>query len=344
MLAVGIAAVLAASAAYNGGVVLQALDAREEPEACGLRLALLARLLRRRRWLLGTALSIFAFPLQVLAYANAPLSVVQPGLAVGLILVLFLGSRYMGEQVRGRHYAAVAAIAVGLTIIAAAGPSHRQPDRGGVAQLTVMAVLAVGIVAPYVLRDRMPAYAMTLTLSAGLAFAWNDLATKLFGDGVNGDRLVVAGLWLVAVVVSAVVATLTLMTAFQRVEVKKVVPAVFGIETLIPVLLAPLLLQHNGGLDGADLVPVGLGFALVLAAIGVLAGSDQVSWAMGPAEASKRARMLSARAATRARTRTAAVRRRARPTRTRAASDGEANLPLDAAPARRARRRTRPRR
>ena len=145
MLAVGIVAVLAASAAYNGGVVLQALDAREEPQGLGLRLTLLARLLRRRRWLCGTALSILAFPLQVLAYANAPLSVVQPGLAVGLILVLFLGSRYMGEEVRGRHYAAVVAIAVGITIIAAAGPAHRQPDRGGLAQLAVMGALALGV-------------------------------------------------------------------------------------------------------------------------------------------------------------------------------------------------------
>src|ERR671935_383895 len=173
LLAIGIVAVLAASAAYNAGVVLQALDAREEPEACGLKLQLLARLLRRRRWLWGTALSLLAFPLQVLAYANAPLSVVQPGLAVGLVLVLFLGSRYMGEQVKRRHYVAVVAIVVGMAIIAATGPAHRQPDRGGLIQGAVMGTLAVGIVAPYVLRRRMPAYAAMLTASAGVAFAWS---------------------------------------------------------------------------------------------------------------------------------------------------------------------------
>src|ERR671932_790323 len=141
MLALGIVAVLAASAAYNAGVVLQALDAREEPEACGLKLALLGRLLRPKRWLAGTILSLLAFPVQVRAYANAPISVVQPG-------------------------------------------------------------LAVGIVAPYVLRQRMPAYAAMLTASAGVAFAWSDIATKLFGDGVNGDRFAIAGFWLAAVIVA----------------------------------------------------------------------------------------------------------------------------------------------
>jgi hypothetical protein len=344
MLAIGIVAVLAASAAYNGGVVLQALDAREEPEACGLKLALLIRLLRRRRWLLGTALSIVAFPLQVLAYANAPLSVVQPGLAVGLVLLLFLGSRYMGEEVHRRHYAAVVAIVAGITIIAAAGPDHRQPDRGGAVQLALMAALAVGIVAPYVLRRRMPVYVAILTVSAGVAFAWSDIATKLFGDGVNGGRALVAGLWLAAVVASSIVATLTLMTAFQRAEVRKVVPAVFAVETTLPIVLAPLLLQHNGGLTGGDLGPIAAGLALVVAAVLTLAASAQVSWAMAPAQASQRARQLTGRAATRARARTASARRRAQPRRIRPASDGAASPHLDAGQVPPARRRTRPRR
>jgi hypothetical protein len=325
MLAIGIVAVLAASAAYNAGVVLQALDAREEPEACGLKLQLLARLLRRRRWLWGTALSLLAFPLQVLAYANAPLSVVQPGLAVGLVLVLFLGSRYMGEQVQRRHYAAVVAIVAGVAIIAATGPQHRQPDRGGLIQAMVMGALAVAIVAPYVLRRRMPAYAAMLAASAGVAFAWSDIATKLFGDGVNCDRLGIAGLWLAAVVVSAIVATLTLMTAFQHAQVRKVVPAVFAVETALPIVLAPLLLQHNGGLGGGDIPTIAIGLALVIGAIITLAGSAQVSWAMAPSRASHRARELTGRAASRARSRTAQARRRAPPRRTPPASSAAAN-------------------
>jgi drug/metabolite transporter (DMT)-like permease len=344
MLAIGIVAVLAASAAYNAGVVLQALDAREEPERSGLRLELLLRLLRRRRWLWGTALSLLAFPLQVLAYANAPLSVVQPGLAVGLVLVLFLGSRYMGEQVQRRHYAAVVAIVAGVAIIAATGPQHRQPDRGGLIQAAVMGALAVGIVAPYVLRRRMPAYAAILTASAGIAFAWSDIATKLFGDGVNGDRFGIAGLWLAAVIVSAIVATLTLMTAFQHAQVRKVVPAVFAVETALPIVLAPLLLQHNGGMNSGDIGPIAGGLALVIGAIITLAGSAQVSWAMAPSRASHRARELTGRAASGARSRTAQVRRRARPRRTPAASSAAANPRHDAGTAPPAAPRTQPRR
>jgi drug/metabolite transporter (DMT)-like permease len=339
MLAVGIAAVLAASAAYNAGVVLQALDARTEPESCALRLSLLADLARRRRWLAGTALGIVAFPLQVLAYANAPLSIVQPGLAVGLVLVLFLGARYMEEDVKPRHYAAVAGIVVGLAIIAIAGPDHRQADRGGIAQLTVMAVLAVAIAAPYVWRRRARGAAALLTVSAGVAFAWGDIATKLFSDGVNGDRLGVAAFWLAAVIVSAVVATLTLMTAFQQAEVKRVVPGVFAVETTVPIMLAPLLLQHAGGLGGADVLPIVAGLLVVLASIAVLAGSEQVSWAMAGPEA-----RVSAGGGTRARTRRARFRPRGRSTRTPPASAAGPSLPLGEAIAEPPRLRTQSRR
>jgi len=90
----------------------------------------------------------------VIAYSNAPLDIVQPCSRWALVVVLILGSRLMGEVVRPSHYAAVAAIIAGVAIMAAAGPDHRQPTRGGIAQLTVMAVLAIGIAAPYVLRDR----------------------------------------------------------------------------------------------------------------------------------------------------------------------------------------------
>jgi len=63
----GIAAAVAASACYNGGLVIQAREAREEPLESGLRASLLTSLARRRRWALGTAVTIAGWPLQTAA-------------------------------------------------------------------------------------------------------------------------------------------------------------------------------------------------------------------------------------------------------------------------------------
>jgi drug/metabolite transporter (DMT)-like permease len=282
MLWLGMASVLAATAAYNVGVVLQALDAREEPASCGLQLGLLRRLLHRRRWLIGTALSILAFPLQVVAYATAPLTVVQPGLAVGLVLVLVLGARYLGESIRGRDYLAVGAIVGGVALIAASGPARSLPSRGGPVPVLVMTGLAVLVLAPYLMRSRTRTMAVVLVVSSGLAFAWSDLATKLFSDGLSAGAWMIPAGWLLVVAVAAVVATLSEMTAFQQASVRKVVPTVYVLETLAPLALAPLLLHGDAGIHGNDALPMGLGLVLVLVAIAILASSDSVASLLSP--------------------------------------------------------------
>ena len=82
-LLLGVTAACAASTMYNLGIALQAIEARVSPPELGMRLSLVAGLLRRPRWLAGTLLTILGWPLQTAALLLAPLTVVQPALAFG---------------------------------------------------------------------------------------------------------------------------------------------------------------------------------------------------------------------------------------------------------------------
>ena len=113
--ALGFAFALGAASCYDTGYALQALEARRAPARHALRPALLVHLLRRPLWVTATALSLIGWPLQVLALAHAPLTLVQPTLALGLLLLLALGTRILGERVGPRGLASV------LVIIAAVG-------------------------------------------------------------------------------------------------------------------------------------------------------------------------------------------------------------------------------
>src|SRR4051812_6681179 len=104
----GIASAAVAAACFDRGLAARALDAREVPPEYGLRPRLLTRLVRRRRWLAGTAVAFAGWPFHLLALGLAPLSLVQPTLALGLVLLLFLGHRVLGERVGGAEIAAVA--------------------------------------------------------------------------------------------------------------------------------------------------------------------------------------------------------------------------------------------
>src|ERR1700761_4644307 len=113
-LVLGIGAAVGASTLYSLGVALQAMDAKESPEGEHLRLALVWRLVRRGRWLLGTGLSILGWPLQLVALLLAPLVVVQPALAAGLLVLLFFAQRILGEHAGRTEHLAMVAIVIGV--------------------------------------------------------------------------------------------------------------------------------------------------------------------------------------------------------------------------------------
>src|SRR6195256_2150721 len=123
-LVLGIGAAVAASTLYSLGIALQALDAKESPAGEHLRLALAWRLLRRARWLLGTGLSILGWPPQVVALLLAPLVVVQPALAAGLLVLMFLAERLLGEHAGRYEHMAVWAIVIGMGGAALTAPPH----------------------------------------------------------------------------------------------------------------------------------------------------------------------------------------------------------------------------
>ena len=116
------------------------MDAREAPHEEHLRLALAWGLVRRSRWLLGTGLSMIGWPLQVVALMLAPLVVVQPAMAVGLLVLLLVGQRMLGEPAGRYEHFASGAILLGVVGAGLCAPPHTTTHTS--AQLTITLVLS----------------------------------------------------------------------------------------------------------------------------------------------------------------------------------------------------------
>src|SRR2546430_13697782 len=112
-LVLGILAAVGASTLYSLGIALQALDAKEAPHEEHLRLALAWRLARRTRWLAGTGLSMLGWPLQIVALMLAPLVVVQPALAAGVLVLMLPAPRPPGGRARRHEHPPRLAVAIG---------------------------------------------------------------------------------------------------------------------------------------------------------------------------------------------------------------------------------------
>ncbi|MEA2374303.1 MAG: hypothetical protein QOD53_766 [Thermoleophilaceae bacterium] len=271
MFALGLVAALAASALFNLGVALQALDAREQPKDHGMRLSLLKLLVRRRRWLLGFVLGGLGFPLEVLAFADAPFVVVQPVLAAGLVLLLVLGVRLLGEPVGRPEVVGVLAIVAGIALVAWGAPDHTETHRAAGQVAAVVVVLTVLAFVPFALRGRRWDTAMVAIVGSAVAFAAGNVATKLMADDFNNDHWQSAAAWLAITVVTGVAAIVLEMTALQRSKATTVVPVSFAIQTFLPIALEPLFLRER--LATAELYGAPLVTGIVLLLVGTLAVS-----------------------------------------------------------------------
>jgi drug/metabolite transporter (DMT)-like permease len=268
LVALGLLAALAASALFNIGLVLQALEARREPKSRSLRLSLVASLLRRPRWLLGTALGLIGVGPQVVALALAPFVVVQPALSAGLLLLLAVGRRTLGEPVGLWEWAGVVAIIGGIALVAAGAPGHAETHRRGLAVILVAGIPAIASLLPFAVRGTRLDTTALVVGACGVGFAAANIATKLFGDDAGLGHYANAAAWAAVGLGAGIAATVTGMTAFQRARATMVVPVTTAVQTYLPIVLEPLFLRERWGSAALDGLPLAAG--VVLAAIGTV--------------------------------------------------------------------------
>jgi len=276
MLALGIICAIGASALYNTSIALQALEAREVGHEHALRASLIGRLIRNPRWLVATLIGLLGWPLEIVALLLAPLTVVQPCLASGLVLLLFLGVTRLGETPGRREYASVAAIVVGVGGIAWAAPERTTSNAGTVPIAIALGLVAIPIFAPYVLRGWRNAAGTLAVVAAGFGYAWTAIASKLLTDELSAGSLAVAAIWLATAAASEGLALLSEMSALGRRPATRVAPVMFAVQVVVPVILAPLIFEESwSGTPGGGAALV-VAILLVLVGVVSLAGSKAV--------------------------------------------------------------------
>ncbi len=277
MFALGLAAALVASALFNVGIALQGIEARSAPKKLGLRVGLLTRLFRRKRWVLGWVLGVVGIAPQVLAFADAPFVVVQTALASGLLILLVIGSRLFGEHVGWVEIVGVSAIIGGVALVAWGAPPHVEAHRTGIAVIAVAAGLTTAGFFPFVVRGTFLDTGMGAIVASGAGFAASNVATKLLADDIGSGHYFNAIAWAIVGLISGIAATITGMTAFQRRRATTVVPVSTAVQTFLPILLEPFFLREHWASADFDGAPIGLGLLIALVGTIVVSRTRAVS-------------------------------------------------------------------
>jgi drug/metabolite transporter (DMT)-like permease len=248
-----IAAVLS-SLFLNISPVLQSIDARTSSDALSFRPGLLAHLVRRPVWLVGSLLGAVAVGLELFALTRLPLSFVQPLLAGG-ILVMPLASRLLlRESLSVRWFAASILIVSGVIILGRALPASSM-DADAPGEPFLVFLTASAVVLYLVLREiRNPAL---LSLIAGACYGGSAIWLKVLAVSFSPWQIATLA---PALAGFAAVGFLAEMTALQRSPATSVAPPILALTTVLPVLAGHIVLGEPWPHPAVTI----LGFALTV--------------------------------------------------------------------------------
>lgn len=235
----GILLAAGASACFNFATVVQAGETRKVERQGAVSLGLLRQLARRKRWLAGVGVQALAIPLQLAALTVAPLAVVQPADATGLIVLLIAGQKMLGEKVGWHEVVSVAAIFLGVVGVALSGPEHSPENSGAISLLLVLAPFALLALVPYFLRRRLASVVMVL--AAGTAFALTAFLMKIVADSLVANAWIALLLWGAVAGLFAILGLNSEQVALQIRAVARVAPIIFVIELALPIVLGSLV-------------------------------------------------------------------------------------------------------
>lgn len=274
--AAGVIAALLAAGLYALAVGLQSLEARHAPPEHALRLSLIGYLTRRPRWLLGQTFGFVGWGAQAIALSRAPLTLVEPVLAATPVFLLLLARVTISEPIHRSDVGGLLAVAAGVGGFGLVAPPRSNTHASGMGLAILLILLAATTAAPLVQRARSPHRADLAAIGAGVAYGLVALTTKFAVDELHSRHHAEAAAWILACALVGLAGVVNEMSALQQRPVTIVAPVTFGLNVLVPVLLAPALAHESWSDAGAHpatlvacLIAVLIGIAIVTRSKGV---------------------------------------------------------------------------
>lgn len=248
----GIALAFASAISYNAGFVVEKRALQRMPEVhAGRSLHMLRTLGSSPLWMLGFAMSLMGTGLQVLALSRAPLSVVQPIIASGIVVLLLLSRLVLAEHLGRVEWAGIVTVGIALVLVGISLDATSEPigTAGSVLRIVAAAVPTALLAGAAFLAAgrRQRASAPLFGLAAGLVYGVSGLATKGVSVIVEEDGLmpavprVLASPDLYLLLAFAAVGLLFFQTGLQRGRASVLVPVSSVVASAYPVAVGMVL-------------------------------------------------------------------------------------------------------
>jgi len=266
-------AALGGSVCFGAGTVLQAIGARRAAPAEAIDLGLLRGVLRSVPYLAGLGLDGLGFLLALAAMRTLPVFAVEALLASYVAVVAALSTCLLGARLRRREWWALAAMVLGLILLAFSSPAQPHPTAALAARWALLTtVLVLAGFAVVVGRRRSAAAAPVAAFLGGVVWGVIPIAIRILPEPVLSGLMTDPAAY--AIPVAGGLGLLLYTVALQRTSVTTATAMAILGETLIPAAAGVLLLGDRPRPTTAALAVAGFLLsvtgALVLARYGEL--------------------------------------------------------------------------
>jgi drug/metabolite transporter (DMT)-like permease len=293
---VSIALALLSALAFGVGMALQQRSARTIAFEHALRASMVRRLLLRKSWLAGIAISGVGFLLQLVALRTGALVVVQPIVTSALVVCLALTSWYDREPLGSRVWGAIAAVVVGVALFLWAGTAHEAATTGVSTPALVVASAAFAALVTTCARQARAgtgaARAISVGAAAGLGNAYVAVLARAGADTLHrGLAYLLLSPYPYAIMTAAAITVLLVQAIYQAGRLTLSLPLATMTEATGSLVLAIVVLHEHPVLTGLRGAFAVFGFLAALAGLfdlsrdeaRALTGTDAAVAPSGPA-------------------------------------------------------------
>jgi drug/metabolite transporter (DMT)-like permease len=284
----GVAAAVAAALLFSLSVVVQK---REAERVARGGVWILASLARRPVWLLALALQLAGFALQSWALTRAPVTVVEPVVAGGLVFVVLFALVVLRERPGRQELSGTLLLALGLGLLVSNFQTVSAFGRVSEHDLGLATAAALGLTLLLVALARAPfanRAALLLGTAAGVGQGMSDAMNRLAGawwDPRAGWIPPSSMGWLATVLLAffGLIGLVIAQNALRRYRANSVVPCILAAQVVIPIVVASVLFGER-----MPHAPMALGAAafLTLAGLGLLGTSRAIASTLAATAAS----------------------------------------------------------
>ncbi|HLB58980.1 MAG TPA: EamA family transporter [Bdellovibrionota bacterium] len=196
-------------------------------------------------WLVGLGLSLVGIACNAKALQEGPISVVQPIYTLHVLVVMFMGTRFLGEQITLKEWLASLIMIVGASLVAF-GPQAEQLNRYNLGSVYGMFAISITLILLTLIVVKTAKSAKTneklLGIAAGIFFGTTIVCFKLATVKAGGSEMTtddigkIFNIWILLAGITQILGLGIINLAFTQGRASIIIPLKTMSLTLYPVL------------------------------------------------------------------------------------------------------------